>query len=127
MSIQYTLAASLSSPTGVLVNSLTASGDTDVELNLTIAPAAVSAETDITIIEATLQSFYIVASAAMTVVCKAGTGGSGTTYATFTLTAGVPVFWFTGNGTNPFTGNVGQFLVTSTAGGTLNIRALSQN
>jgi hypothetical protein len=127
MAITYTLTATNQSPTGALANNQTATGDTNLELDLTIAPSASSAETDLTIIYTTLQAFYIVATAAMTCVFKSGTGGSGTTGATFTLVANVPQFWYYGNGTNPFTGSAGQVLVTSTPGGTLHIRALSQN
>lgn len=123
----YQLNISIVSPTGALPSQLSATGNTNVEENLTIAASASNAETDITIVASTLQAFYLFASAAMTCVFKSGTGGSGTTEATFTLLANVPQFWFIGNGANPFGGNAGQMLVTSTAGGTLNLRALSQN
>lgn len=122
--MQHQLAINYQSPSGTVSNVLTATGDANIELNLTIAPAASSAETDVAIVSTNLQAFYICATAAMTVVCKSGTGGSGTTEATFTLVANVPQFWVTGNGSNPFGGNVGQLLVTSTPGGTLNVRAL---
>jgi len=122
--MNHTLNITYGSPSGNLVSTLSATGDTNIELNLTIAPSASAAETDISITSANLQAFYIEATAAMTIVCKSGTGGSGTIEATFTLLANIPQFWFTGNGVNPFGGNVGQLLVTSTAGGTLNIRAL---
>jgi hypothetical protein len=120
----HTLQIVYNSPTGQIVATLTGSGNSNVEENLVIAPNAAAAETDMTILYATLQSFCIQADAAMTVVFKAGTGGSGTTAATFTLVAGVPQFWTYGNGTNPFTGNAGQMLVTSTPGGNLKVRAV---
>lgn len=126
-SFTYTLTPAIVTPGGSLGAQLTATGDTDVELDLTIAASASNAETDIAIVPSTLQAFYILATAAMTCVFKTGTGGSGTTEATFTLVANVPQFWFLGNGTNPFSAETGQMLVTSTPGGTLHVRALSQN
>lgn len=125
--MQHTLNVQYTSPSGTVASVLTGTGDTNIEItNQVIAAGANNAETDLTIISAALQLFFIVATAAMTVVFKAGTGGSGTTGATFTLVANVPQFWVTGNGANPFGGNAGQMLVTSTAGGNLTIRALMQ-
>jgi hypothetical protein len=127
MAIQHTVNIGYTSPSGTTLSQLAGSGDVNLELNLTIAALASSAETDMTIDYTKLQAFFILASAAMTVVFKSGTGGTGTTAATLTLVAGVPQFWVYGNGTNPFSAAVvGQALVTSTAGGTLTIRALSQ-
>lgn len=122
--IAHTLTIQYQSPTGTVSNTLSASGDANLELNLTIAALASSAETDLSISESALQSFFLLASAAMTVAFKTGTGGSGTTVASFTLLAGVAQFWVVNNGANPFTGNAGQMLVTSTAGGSLQVRAL---
>ena len=122
--IAHTLTIQYQSPTGTVSNTLSASGDANLELNLTIAALASSAETDLSISESALQSFFLLASAAMTVAFKTGTGGSGTTVASFTLLAGVAQFWVINNGANPFTGNAGQMLVTSTAGGSLQVRAL---
>ena len=122
--IAHTLTLQYQSPTGTVSNTLSASGDANLELNLTIAALASSAETDLSISESALQSFFLLASAAMTVAFKTGTGGSGTTVASFTLLAGVAQFWVVNNGANPFTGNAGQMLVTSTAGGSLQVRAL---
>lgn len=127
MAIIYTLTQVINTPVGPFSTVLTASGDSTTELSLVIAANASSAETDITIVNTTLQAFYIEATAAMTAVFKSGIGGSGTTEATFTLLAGVPQTWFTGNGSNPFSGQAGQVLVTSTPGGTLTIRALHQS
>jgi hypothetical protein len=120
----HTLQVVCTSPSGQVPATLTATGNSNVEENLTIGAAANNEEHDVTLLSASLQSLFLLASAAMTVVCKAGTGGSGTTEATFTLVAGVPQFWVAGNGANPLGGNVGQLLVTSTAGGSLQVRAL---
>jgi hypothetical protein len=125
--ITHSLTISYASSTGQLTAQQIGTGDNTLEVNLTIAASASAAETDMVVVESTLQAFCIIASAAMTVVFKTGTGGSGTTVATFTLVANVPQTWVTGYGTNPFSGNAGQALVTSTPGGILNIRALMQS
>lgn len=124
--MNYALALQLTCASGTLTSALAATGDNIVELNLTVAPAAAEAETDLVITEATLQGFYIAASAAMTVHFNSVAGGynAGNNIASFTLVANVPQFWFAGNGANPFTGNAAAVYVVSTPGGTLQIRAL---
>ena len=123
----HTLVVTYTSPTGPQAQTYTATGDINLEEDLTIAPLASAAETDMTVLYSSLQSFWIMATAAMTAVFKSGTGGTGTTEATFTLTANVPQFYIVNAGiSNPFSGNAGQVLVTSTPGGTLHIRGLMQ-
>lgn len=130
MAIIHTLGLSYSSPTGTLSNTFTATGDSNLELNLTIAPSSTHAETDFTLVATSgasgVQSLYMVASAAMTVYGNSVAGGynAGDNQNTITLVANVPYFWITGDGTSPIAANWAAIYVTSTAGGSLQIRAL---
>ena len=124
------MAVTYTSPTGPIAETFNASGDSNLELNLTIAPSASEAETDMAVVatsgSAGVQSLFFLASAAMTVHCNSVAGGyvSGNNVLTLTLAAGVPYFWITGNGTSPVTSSFAAIYVVSTPGGTLQIRIL---
>jgi hypothetical protein len=58
----------------------------------------------------------------MTVYTNAASTGSPSQ--TISLLAGVPYFWMYGNGSETITTAITKLFVTSTAGGTLTVRAL---
>jgi hypothetical protein len=126
----YTLNIQIQTPGGLLTVPLTATGDNNLEANLTIGAAAAAAETDLVIIEANMQALvlYQATGAAMTVAFYSGTGGAGgnTSRASIVLASGDPFIWVVNNGANPLSGNVGQVLVTSTPGGLLYLKVLQQ-
>ena len=128
----HTLSVTYTSPSGQLVSTFTGTGDASIEENYTVAPSSTHAEYDVAVIATSgssgCQGIFLLASAAMTVYGNSVAGGyvSGNNQNTISLAANQPYFWIAGDGTSPIAANWECIYVTSTAGGTLNIRALQQ-
>jgi hypothetical protein len=126
----HTLGVSLQSPSGQISANYTATGDSNLELNLTIAPAASKAETDMVLVATSgssgVQSIFLLATAAMVVHGNSVAGGwlTGNDKNVITLAANTPYEWITGQGTSPITASWAAIYVDSTPGGTLQIRVL---
>lgn len=94
------------------------SWDGEINLDVTIAPAASNFSVICPISATNVKSVMIVATAAMTVVTKNGAS----TVDTFNFQANKPLLWQSGfPGSNPFTGDVTTLSVTSTPGGNLKV------
>ncbi len=101
--------------------SFDASGGLRPDLNETIPPASADLAVGWTCDVSEIDAIVFFSTAAMTIETNSASSPGNTV----TLAANVPVFWFTGCGwACPLTVDVTGLYVTSTAGGTLSIRAL---
>lgn len=96
--------------------------DGEVNLDVTIPPSSTDLEIDVNFEFANMKSLYLLAkSGAMTLE----TNSSSSPVQTIALAADKPLVWYTGSGiTNPITANVTKFYITSTPGGTFQMRLL---
>ena len=109
------------SPSGTVVAQASATGNVNLELDLVVPASSTNYLVDTVDFPITgLQAVLFYSAVDMTVK----TNSSSAPDQTITLVAGVPFFWTYGNGTDPITAAISKIYVTSTAGGTLNVRAL---
>lgn len=123
MAITHTLGISFNSNNNTPTNfTSTQASDGEINLDVTIAPAASAFSVVCPISYALVKSVLMYSDAAMTVVTKT-TGGS--TVNTFTLVANKPLLWQFGFPTaSPITGDCATLAVTSTPGGNLRVSVL---
>lgn len=122
MAITHNAGISFSANNGTPTSfTVTQSADGEVNLDVTIAPAASNFAVVCPIDASQVKSILMYSDAAMTVVTKNGA----TTVDTFTLSANKPLFWQFGMPINsPITGDCTALAVTSTPGGTLKLFVL---
>lgn len=120
MSYTYTLLQQVDTPAGSLSQSISATGEADIEMEVAI-PAATDTQVDLQVPYANIKALYWLADVAMTVETNSGSAAD----QTISLAAGVPLVWITGGiGSNPITDNITALYVTAASAGTLKIRVL---
>lgn len=115
MSIQHVVGENWAGPVGAisLQKSITLTGGTEVNLDLSVAGSTTNQLHTIAIAVAGLQDVYMVSDQALTIK----TNSSGSPQETITLAAGQPLVWYAGCGlTTPFAGNITALYITN--GGT---------
>ena len=121
MAISHQLTWSYTAP-GLSSNAtVTASSESEQNLDVVIAALASDFLVAFTLDYSQCKGFFLLADAAMTIETNDG----GSPAQTFTLAAGVPTAWIDGAGTCPVTTDITALYITSTAGGNLTIRSLS--
>jgi hypothetical protein len=118
----YTLLQQMSTPSGAVSNSISATGLAEVVLDAETVPIATDTLMNIAFPFATIKAYVLLATCTCTVETNAtdATGGQ-----TISLTANVPRVWITGgDGSNLFSANVTKIYVTAAAAGTLTVRVL---
>lgn len=120
MAIIHSLSWSYTASGNVTSASLSTSSESEQNLDLIIPASSTDYAVEYAVDVSQCKAVFLVADADMTL--ETNSGGSPTQ--TISLTAGVPVAWITGAGTNPLTSDITSLYVTSTAGGNLKIRTL---
>jgi hypothetical protein len=117
----YTFGFSFTTPGDVISANIVANASSQHTFDAAIAASQTNFEIDVDIpVSPELKAFVLIADQNMTVKTNSTSAPDNT----ISLSANVPFFWITGQGSIPLAAAVTKFYVTNTTAGTLKCRAL---